>query len=178
MLTANLKPQGNGFYAGYSAIVGATSAFEAVDDSDDTTHDSAATYITLPRLLTSPTGIVSFPFFLQWEGGVPTSIAVNVVARRSGAVHPQIEIGFHRSGTLVFSGSMFNPGAGFNLATRTFAVDPFNAGAWDPAVLPMTEVCLRSEAGALGSNDVTLISAEVTYRPPRAFSGIRPHAFV
>lgn len=170
MLTANLKPQGDGTYAGYSAIVGATSAYQAVDDSDTTTHDSAATYFTLPRLALSPSGIVSFPFFLQWGGGVPASITVNVVARRGGVVHPQVEIGFYRAGVFVFSGTLFNPGAGFSLTNRTFSTDPFNAGAWDPAVLPTTEVCLRSEAGVLGSNDITLVSVGVTYRPSHFFT--------
>jgi hypothetical protein len=174
--TISLKPQGNGTYSGWSSIIGATYAYQAVDDSDGTTHDSEDSYFVLPRLAASPAGIVSFPFFLQWAGGRPTSIAVNVVAQRGGAAHPQIEIGFVRLGTFAFSGSLLDPGVSWTLATRTFTTDPITGAPWDAEDLRLTEVCLRSEALAIGSNDVTLVSVVAVYLEPFLNDPVLPHA--
>jgi hypothetical protein len=162
----SLKPQRDGSYAGYSSIVGATYAYQAVDDSEGTTHDSAATYFVLPRLIGSA-GTVSFPFFRGWSGGRPTSITVNVVARRGGGAHPRIQIGFVRSTTFAFDATLFDAGAGFTLASPVFTIDPITGQAWDPEDLGATEVALRSEFGAIGSNDVTLVSVSpLVYREP------------
>jgi hypothetical protein len=165
MSSVNLKPQQDGSYRGWSSIVGATFAYQAIDDSALTTHDSAATYIRLPRLL-GEGGIVSFPFFKQWRGGRPTTVTVRVVAQRVAAAHPGIQIGFVRSGQFAFSGSLFSTGATWTLAVRAFPTDPLTGGAWDESLLAATEVCIKSEENIVGNNDVTLISCGVDYLPP------------
>jgi hypothetical protein len=170
--TISLKPQGDGTNRGWSSVVGASFAYQAVDDSDGTTHDSAETYFRLPRL--DPAGTVSFPFFRGWGGGIPSTVTVNVVAKRVAAAHPKIQIGFVRGGSFGFSGALFDTTATWDLATRAFITDPITGLAWDPELLPVTEVCLRSEALVVGNNDVTLVSAAVTYREPRNFDPILP----
>lgn len=171
MPTIACKPQADGTFRGWSVLFPGSLAlgFRAIDDSDGVTHDSAASYITLAK-----GARISFPFFLQWGGGIPSLVTVNLVAQRGGAAHPQMQIGFYRGATAAFDAVMFNPGAAWGLATRNFATDPFTGAAWDPDDMARTEVCVQNETGANGSNDVTLLSASVVYTGPHNFDPIFP----
>jgi hypothetical protein len=175
MSTVACKPQGNGTYTGWSQIVGAPLAWQAIDDSDSTTHDSAGSYIRLPRLV-STGGIVSFPFFRGWAGALPMSITVNLVAQRVAATHPLISIGFVRGANFGFDATPFDAPASWALATRVFDNDPITGQEWDPNLLPMTEIVLQSAAFTLGNNDITLLSASVDYNPPHNYDPILPTA--
>lgn len=175
MPTLALKVQQDGFHRGWSALVfpfGEASSFGylAVDDSDGVTHDGASTYLTLPRLA-APNGRVSFPMFLQAEGLVPSSITLNVVARRGGASHPQIQIGFYRAGLTGFDAVAFDPGASFSLAQRTFSTNPITGLPWSASDLVGLEAMLQSE-NAAGNNDVTLLSGSITYIENKSWRGI------
>lgn len=173
MSTVNLKPQQEGAFRGWTSLIGAVLGFRAIDDSNGTTHDSDATYLTIPKLA-SPSGRVSFPFFLQWAGGIPSAVTVNVVARRGGAAHPRIQIGFTRSGAVAFSGSLLDPGSSWTLGSITFSTDPLTGLAWVPGNMPITEVCIQNENGVNGNNDVTLISASVDFAGPHNFDPLIP----
>lgn len=170
MQSIGCRLQGNGLYQGWLSFTGATFAYQTADDSDGTTHDDAASYFTLDKFSASTNqGIVSFPVFLQAEFQSIAQITVNVVARRGGAAHPRILIGFQRGGTTAFDATMFNPGASFSLSSRAFTLSPFTGLAWDAAELHGTELCVMSESGVNGNNDVTLVSASVDYDETRAW---------
>ena len=159
-----LKPQGNGLWTPSLAPVGAAYHYLAVDDSTGTTHDGDASYITVQRF-----GIdigASFRFFLQSEGWTVNSVTVNVVAKRGAAAHPELLIGFLRAGSFAAHATLFDPGADWTLASRTFTTDPLTSVAWNPDLLPNTEVAVQSEAGEIGNNRVTLISVSVDYTEP------------
>lgn len=166
MPTIALKVQQDGFWRGFSVLVGATFGYQAVDDSDGVTHDSELTHLTLPKL-TSPvaSGRVSFPLFLQAEGLVPTSITLNVVAQRGGALHPRLQIGFFKGGSVAFDASMFDPTASYTLAQRTFSTNPITGSPWSASSLIGLEACVQSEDGVNGNNDVTLVSGSMVYSP-------------
>lgn len=166
MPTIALKVQQNGFWQDVDTLVGATFAYQCVDDSDGLTHDSDTTRFRLPRAGVSFTGkgIVSFPLFLQAEGLRPTSIAINVAAKRTAAGNPNILIGFARAGLRVFDVTLMSPGATYTIETRTFNTNPFTGMAWTDSDLAGLEACIQSEEGAsVGSNQVTLVSGSLTY---------------
>jgi len=177
MPTIALKVQQDGYWRGWSALVGASFAYQAVDDSDGTTHDSADSYITLPKLnLPTGAGRVSFPLFLQAEGLIPVAITLNVGARRGGASHPQLQIGFSRGGIVGFDATKFNPGAGWSVASRTFSLNPITAAAWSESDLVALESCVQNEDGVNGNNDVTLVSGSIEYTGSHNWRGVRPRA--
>ena len=169
MPTLGLKVQQNGFFQGWLSIVGATFGFEAVDDSAGTTHDGATTHITIDKANT-----VSFPMFYQAEGLQPVSITLNVAAQRGGATHPQLLIGFYRSGVTAFSGSLFNPTSSYTVTSRTFSVNPFTGAAWVVEDLVGLEACVKGETGVNGNNDVTLISGNIDYVARRSWHWPEP----
>jgi hypothetical protein len=175
MPTVNCKPQGNGTYTGWSLVVGAPLAWQAIDDSDTTTHDSASSYIRLPRLI-APGGTISFPFFRGWEGALPTSVTVNLVAQRVAATHPRISIGFVRGANFGFDPTPFDAPSSWGLAVRVFDNDPITGQEWNPDDLPNTEIVLQSAAFTPGNNDVTLLSASVDYSLPHNYDPILPMA--
>lgn len=178
MPTIALLPQGAGRYSGWSSIVGATFAWQAIDDSTDGTNDGDDSYIILPRLSGGDAGMVSFPMFNQCEGIAPTSISLRVVAKRSGAAHPLIQVGFQRGGSAGFHATTIDAGAGYSATTLVFSTNPITAQAWTEDDLDGLEAMLMSEPFVLGSNRITLLNGSMTYRPPRAFAGLHPHAFV
>lgn len=164
MATLPLRVQGDGAWNGWSSLVGGTTGFEVVDDSSGTTHDSATTYLVLGRLLLNPeAGRISFPVFEMSEGLNPVSLTVNVVAQRGGAVHPRLQIGFNRAGAQGFHGTMFDPPASWTLATRAFATNPITGSTWNAADLDGLELCVQSEFGVLGNNQITLVSGSIDY---------------
>jgi len=166
MPTIALKVQQDGAWQGWSSLTGASFGYQAVDDSDGVTHDSATTYLTLPKLnLALFQGRVSFPVFLQAEGLVPTSITINVVAQRGGALRPRLQIGFYQGGLVGFDASMFDPTASWSLAQRTFSTNPITGQPWSQSDLVGLEACVQNEAGAFGNNDITLISGSLTGAP-------------
>lgn len=170
------KPQAEGTWRGWSLLSGDSLGFRCVDDSDGTDHDSAATFLRLPKLIPGVAGRVSFPFFLQWAGGLPSLVTVNIVAQRGGASHPRLQIGFLRGSSIAFSGTFFDPGVSWQLATFAFATDPITGLSWDPEDMPVTEVCVQNETNVFGNNDVTLISASVDYTEPHNYDPIFPRS--
>ena len=165
MPTIAFTVQQDGFYRGWSALVGADTGYEAVNDSTGTTHDSGATSLRLGRLIPATgSGRVSFPIMLQAGGLLPLSITLNVAAIRGGAAHPEILIGFYRGGVTGFHVTKFNPTASYTVATRTFTTDPMTGAAWTAEGLVGLEACIQSEDVA-GNNDVSLISGSVSYAP-------------
>ena len=168
MPTINWTVRQDGTWKGWESFVGGNAAWECVDDSDTTTHDSGASRITLPRLnLAAGLGRISFPIPLHGAVALtPVSFVVNVAAVRGGATHPEIAIGFYRSDGIGFSASLFNPGAAYSVATRTFTTDPITGAAWTESGLVGLEVCLQSETVAAGNNDISLISGSLTYHGP------------
>jgi hypothetical protein len=163
--TIAFTAQQDGFWRGWSALVGGTFGFETVDDSTDTTHDGATTHLTLPRFIAATgSGRVSFPIMLQAGGLLPLSLTLNVAAIQGGASHPRLHIGFHRGGVTGFHATMFDPTASYTVATRTFTTDPITGAAWTAEGLVGLEACIQSENVA-GNNDVSLISGSVSYAP-------------
>ena len=160
MPTTGLHVQQDGKVQEYSALVGASFAYQTVDDSDGTGHDSDATYLTITRQ--SPR--VSFPLFLQAEGLLPLSITLNVGARGSGT-HPRIRVGFYRSGLSGFSASLYTTTSGWTVAQTTFSTNPITGGPWAPSDLIGLEPLVQNETGINGANDVTLLSGSLTYVP-------------
>lgn len=160
----DLKVQGNGFHQGYTDLTGADSMYEAVDDSDSTTHDSDTTKFTLPRYVQSTgAGIVSFRMFDMAEHVIPSQVVLRVGAKRGGAAHPRLHIGFNKGGVTAFSASLFDPGASYSVVTRTFTTNPLTSAAWADGDLVNLEPCFQNEDGVSGSNDLTLVSGQVAY---------------
>lgn len=153
-----MKVQQDGSLTGASAIVGATFAYQVVDDSDSVTHDGASTYLTLPK-----GAAVSFPLFLQAEGLLPSSITINVGAQRGGPAHPRLQIGFYQAGLKVFDAVMFDTTASYTVSSRTFSANPLTGAAWSASDLVGLEACIQNEAGVNGNNDITLVSGSIDY---------------
>ncbi|HKB07906.1 MAG TPA: hypothetical protein VKF61_06495 [Candidatus Polarisedimenticolia bacterium] len=167
MPTIALKVQGNGAYQQIQNIVGASFAYQAVDDSDGTGHDSDATYVRL-RNIGPDTGTVSFVAFQGISGFLPQSITVNVVAKRNAGGNPEIDIGLQRAGTFALSGVTFLPGAGYTLESRIFGsngINPLTGAAWAVGDLVGVELCIVTEPGSAGSNRITLVSGSLDYAP-------------
>src|SRR5262245_9565649 len=167
MPTLALKVQNNGAYQQIQDITGATFAYQAVDDSDGTTHDSNTTYIRL-RNIGPDTGTVSFVAFQGISGFLPRSVTINVAARRNAAGNPEIDIGLQRAGFFALSGSTFLPGASYAVESRTFGsngINPLTGAAWAVGDLVGVELCIVTEPGSAGSNRITLVSGSLDYAP-------------
>jgi hypothetical protein len=165
--TIALKVQQNGRIQGWNLIVGSTFAYQAVDDSDGTAHDSDTTYIRVAGaglIFESPRGRASFPLFLQAEGLIPISITLNVVTKRSGASNPEMELGFCRGGLFAFDLTTWMPGASYGLESRTFSLNPITGAAWLASDLVGLEACVGNVVGAsVGTNRLTLLSGSMDY---------------
>jgi hypothetical protein len=166
MPTLAFRLQGDGYWQGWTSFTGATFAHECLDDSTDTTHDSATSYVTLGRLLLNPqAGRISFPIMLMAEGLVPSSLTLNVAAMEGGVNNPDLQIGFARSGLVGFHATVFSPTASWSVVTRTFSTNPITGSAWDADDLIGLEACVQSFTGQTGNNDITLISGSIAYHP-------------
>ncbi len=163
MPTVALQPQGNGRYTGWSSIVGATFAWQAIASP----FDGSTSYIVLPRLI-GDAGKVSFPMFNQCEGMTPTLIAIDVWAQRGGASHPLINVGFQRAGTAAFHGTQVDAAASWAVTTLNFTTNPITGMAWDEGDLNGLEVMLQNDIG-LGSNQITLVAGTMTYQESHFF---------
>ena len=165
MPSLDFTVQQDGFWRGWSVLVGGDFGYETVDDSAGTTHDSGTTYLTLPRFIVATgSGRMSFPIMLQAGGLLPLSLTLNVAAIRGGASHPRLSIGFYRGGLTGFHASLFDPTASYTVATRTFTTDPLTGAAWTAEGLVGLEACIQSENVA-GNNDVSLVSGGLSYAP-------------
>lgn len=179
MPTISFTVQANGQWQGWTSFTGADFAYQCVDDSTDTTHDSGTTAITLGRLLLNPqSGRMSFPIMIMAEHLIPESLTLTVAAIRGGATHPRLQIGFARGGLVAFSGSLFNPTASYTTATSTFATNPLTSAAWTEDDLVGLEACIQSETGITGNNDISLISGTMDYRLATYKSANRPEWMV
>jgi hypothetical protein len=160
--TLPLTIQGDGYWQGWASFSGAPFAYQCIDDSNGTTHDSGATKINLGRLVL-PAGIISFPVMLMAEHMIPQSLTVNVAAVKVGATHPDLQIGFARGSATGFDPTAFTAGVSYSVATRTFSTNPITGLAWSAADLVGLEVCVQSMFGQVGSNDISLVSGSITY---------------
>lgn len=177
MPTLGLKVQQDGYWRGWLGLFGGTSGFEVVDDSAGTSHDSAATYLTLRLLnLSQAKGRISFPVFLQAEGLVANSITINVAARRGGVSHPLLDIGLARSGLTFFHASQFDTTADWTVESRSFTEDPWSGLPWTPEHLVGLEACVSSDVDYFGPgfNEITLVSAGIDYVGLHSWTGREP----
>jgi len=163
MPTINLPVQATGSLQGWSSIVGASTAHEAIDDSDTTTHDSDTTYIVIPKRFIG-LGRVSFRFFDMAEHLIPTSIVVRAAMKKATGAVPEIEIGFYRGGVTAFSVTTVLPGAGYGVSTTTFNSNPFNASPWAEDDTDGLEICIGMKDQVLGSVWLSLVSVGLTYQ--------------
>ena len=177
MPSLNFKVQGNGYWQLWSSFEGADEAYQCVDDSDTTSHDSGTSYILLPRLLfeldgvTPAGGRMSFPIMYQCEC-IPESLTLNVGAREDAATNPALQIGFWRSGSAGFHAATFQPTASYGVASRTFSTDPITGAAWTVDGLLGLEACVQSASGTAGANRITLLSGSVAYT--KVTNAVRP----
>lgn len=175
MPTAGLKVQGDGTFIGYTSIVGAASAFEAIDDSDGTTQDGDATYILFGNPQASGR-IVSFRMFEMAEHLVPTRVVLSISAKTIDG-DPEIFIGFTRSGVQSFHGTSYMPTGSYTpVIARTFNANPFNGQPWTESALVGLEPCLMMTDFVFASARITLLSAQVTYVDPHSHSGTSPRS--
>jgi len=170
--TINLPVQGTGSQQGWSSIVGATAAHEAVDDSATTTHDSDTSYIVIPRLALG-LGTVSFRFFDMAEHVIPTSITIRT-AMKINAGSPEIEVGFCRGGVTAFSPTTITPGVQYGVNTTIFATNPFNASPWQDGDLDGLEPCVSSVFAIIGTARLTLLSVGLTYTTDKTWLDATP----
>lgn len=164
MPTFAFTVQADGIWKGWSSFTGAPFAYQCIDDSTDTTHDSGATKLNLGPLTLDPQGgRISFPIMLMTEHLVPDSLTLTVAAIRGGATHPTLRIGFAKDVRVGFSGTVFDPTASYTTATRTFTTFPMTGLPWTSDDLTGLEACVQSTTGQLGDNDISLISGTITY---------------
>ena len=157
MPTSDLAIQGPGRLAGYSAVIGAPSAYQALDDSADTTHDSDDSYIVLAgvhRLLaTNATvqtddGDGTFLTFVQGvaqdfahqptAGILPAGEGIAGVRVTWVARDPQANGDLGRAGLKIGAARYFGDqflfdAGGYMTLASDFLVDPSDGGAWTAA---------------------------------------------
>jgi hypothetical protein len=75
MPSLDLTVQGNGSLATYTSLVGATLPFEAVDDSDGTTHDGDASYVLMQNVLGSAVSLTCLTAALATDDGDTTFVS-------------------------------------------------------------------------------------------------------
>ena len=162
--TIALRVQGDGYHQGWESVTGATYAWQAVDDSDGTTHDSDTSYVVLPRQFLEQ-GRMSFPMFRQCSPGQVISITLNVAAKiESGS--PELRIGFYRSGTEAYDGTTFTPTGSYTVASRTFTTNPITGAAWTATDLVGLEAAVSMQTLVIGKARVTLISGSMVAAMP------------
>lgn len=162
--TVTLRVQGNGTLQGWESVTGATYAWQAVDDSDGTTHDSDSTYLVLPRGVL-PQGIVSFPLFYQCDPGQILSVTLNVAAKIDTNT-PEVQIGFHKGGSQAFHGTTFTPTGSYTVASRTFTTNPITGAAWVPTDIVGMEACVKMVVPLVAKARITLISGSMSAAMP------------
>ena len=140
----DLRLQGDGLFTGWSSIVGATHAWQALDDSDGTSHDGDGSYIVLPRQIL-PAGRVSFRMFQGAEHLVPKSITLRVGAKKQSS-SPRMSIGFQRYGVEAYDVTKYTPGTNYSVATREFVFNPITGLPWADGDLIGLEPCLLEDS--------------------------------
>jgi hypothetical protein len=158
--TFALLAQGEGTWSGWSSLVGGTTGHAVISDSGDGTNDGDTSYLVLPRL-TGSGGRVSFPMFASCAAGHIESIMLRLVARNTGGNHPQIEVGFVRGPSAVFSNATLDAWVQYTTQTWTFATNPFNNQPWQATDLVGLEPCFKSVTNQLGTNRVTLFNGAI-----------------
>jgi hypothetical protein len=160
----NFKVWGDGTHQQWSALVGESEGYLCVDDSDDSSHDSDDTYLTLRG---PGERKISFPILVMAEISDIASIALRVAAKiDSGLSSPPLRIGFYRNGSSAVSGTTFSPTTSYTVATWTWTTDPITGEAWTQEGLARLEAYIENTAGFAGINRITLVSGAVSYRLP------------
>lgn len=164
MPTLSFTVQKDGTWQGWTSFTGATFAYQCIDDSTGTTHDSGTTRINLGRLLLNPQGgRISFPIMLMAEHLIPDSLTLTIAAIKNGVNNPDLQIGFARGGLVGFHGTVFTPGASYSTATRSFPTNPITGSTWNADDLVGLEACVQSVVAMLGNNDISLLSGTLDY---------------
>lgn len=187
MPTTPLKVQGNGSLRGQSAIVGALTASEAVDDSADATHDSDSSYIVLAgvhRLLATTAEVQvddGDTSFLTFSQGVPQDFAhqatagilpagegiagvrVTWVAKDPGANGDIGRAGLKIGATRYFGDPVVFDTAPYMTLTTDFAVNPSNGQPWATAAIDALQstVIFDTVVAAGGAPRLTLVAIDV-----------------
>ena len=162
MPTQSLIPQQDGYWQGWSSIVGGTFAYQAVSDGSD------ATYLLLPKLA-GVTGRISFPVFLMADGLIPTSIQIVVRAKLDSGAAPTIQVGFTRGGVVAFDGTIDTLTGTIGNYVHTFSTDILAGGPWMETDTDGLEVCIQREAVTLGVARIINVSGTLTYSQARAW---------
>ena len=177
MPIAALKVREIGQYQQYVSIVGASEPHLAVWDSSGTTHDSDSSYILI-HSLAGGSGQVSFRFFDMAEGLEPTSLTINIAAKRDNAANGcTFDFGLFDPAGPFFS-SFFSAvlTSSYQVFSGTYTVDPFTGAAWSLDEMRRYEIYLRRPPPITATGGrLTLLSASVDYA--RVWNSLAPEPY-
>lgn len=139
MPTTTLVPAADGYYSGWFQIVGATTAWQAVNhDPNDPLYQDAGTYFRIKDYEALPSKVGRVSVRVNQVGlhdVLPTSVQVIVNARTVlySIFNPQnttLQAGLSTYDGAMQVGASFQPTASYADWTTTFTVNPFTGAAW------------------------------------------------
>lgn len=150
-----------GLYNGYSSVVGAATAWEAlVFDNGDTS------YVVVPKVSGS-NGMVSVSIGGRRANLIATNVQVTCTAKIETGAAPQLQIGVcrRRDGAVALGSTQVIVGS-YVSWFRDFATNPIAGGPWDEDGFTDLELYMSTVIPVLGSVRVTRLRGVATFTLP------------
>lgn len=163
MPSFTLAPADTGSWNGYQTLVGAATAWQAVDDSP---HDGDFSYFRLPALAALPShaGRVSTRIVQMGLARVlPLSVVVSVTARVNiaGGTDAELVAGFSNAHQVVAVGAPFELTAAYVQYDTAFAVNPFTGAAWRVGDLKALELYVATSSFPVPTQQVRVTAMQI-----------------
>lgn len=157
-----------GYWAGWSSVVGASQAWQALDDDP---YDSDTSYVRFnlaAPALPSPQGRLSVRIVQVGLADVlPSTVSVFAVARvnLAGApgTNPTVAVGFSNQDRQVTSGAAAELTAAYGFVLASFTTNPYTGAAWTRGALAGLELFLTVATLPMPNRHVRVTQIGITF---------------